>query len=81
MQSLVKKRKLSFIIGKSRYIVSFTTCLCYNSSVLIAMLCMNKEIRFWNELDEKLMTEEESDEDDSSILLQNKPSWRSESNS
>ena len=44
-------------------------------------LCMNKEIRFWNELDKKLLTEEESDEDDSSILLQHKPSWRSESNS
>ena len=44
-------------------------------------LCMKKEIRFWNELDEKLMMEEESDEDDSSILLQHKPSWRSEYNS
>ena len=44
-------------------------------------LCRDKEIRFWNELDEKFMMEEESDEDDSSILLQHKPSWRSESNS
>ena len=44
-------------------------------------LCKEKEIKFWSELNEKFMTEEESDEDDISILLQHKPSWRSESKS
>ena len=43
-------------------------------------LCKNKELKFWNELDEKYMTEEESDEYDPSVLMQHKPSWRSESN-
>ena len=41
-------------------------------------LSKEKEIKFWRELNEKFMTEEESD-DDISILLQHKPSWRSES--
>ena len=43
-------------------------------------LCKDKEMKFWNELDEKYMTEEESDDNDVSVLLQHKPSWRSESN-
>ena len=32
-------------------------------------LCKDKEIKFWNKLDEKCMTEEESDENDVSVLL------------
>lgn len=37
-------------------------------------------MHFWSQIDEKFMTEEESDENDVTILYQHKPHWRSESN-
>ena len=43
-------------------------------------LCRKKEVHFWSQIDEKFMTEEESDENDVTVLYQHKPHWRSESN-
>ena len=41
-------------------------------------LCKENEKKFWNELTEKFMTEEETDSEHTDTFVQRRPSWRSE---
>ena len=41
-------------------------------------LCKGDEQKFWNELTEKFMTEEETDSEHTDTFVQRRPWWRSE---
>ena len=41
-------------------------------------LCKGDEQKFWNELTEKFMTEEETDSEHTDTFVQRRPRWRSE---
>ena len=41
-------------------------------------LCKDREKKFWGQINEKYMTEEESDTSDPEVFIQLKPKWRSE---
>lgn len=40
-------------------------------------LLKKKEKKFWLQIDDRYMSEEETDDDESNVFVRRKPSWRS----